>query len=69
MPWNDKVQTTPLVIKDGYFELPTAPGLGTDLDEDVLRSRPLTPRDSEQSGNAGENHGSWNAEDGSPADV
>lgn len=69
MPWNDKVQTTPLVIKDGYFELPTAPGLGTDLDEDVLRSRPLTPRDSERSGNAGENHGSWNAEDGSPADV
>ncbi|MQG88128.1 MAG: galactonate dehydratase [SAR202 cluster bacterium] len=69
MPWNDKIQTNPLVIKDGYFELPTDSGLGTDLDEEVLCTRPLKQEDSERSGNAGGDSGSWNAEDGSPADV
>ncbi|MDG0869532.1 galactonate dehydratase [Candidatus Lucifugimonas marina] len=69
MPWHDKVQTTPITLKDGYFELPTAPGLGTDLDESVFAERPFIP--SEGAGNAGykENTGSWNAEDMSPADV
>jgi galactonate dehydratase len=69
MPWHDKVQTTPLVLKDGYFELPTAPGLGTDLDESVFAERPFDPDENKSTGNVGRGSGSWNAEDGSPADV
>jgi len=62
MPWHDKVQTSPLAITDGYFELPTSPGLGTDLDESIIKMRPYTP-------NKEHYVGSWNAEDNSPADV
>ena len=29
---------TPLVFKDGYIELPTAPGLGVDMDDDALEA-------------------------------
>ncbi len=61
MPWHDSVQVNPLKIVDGYFELPTAPGLGIDLDEEVIASRPYEAID--------QYRGSWNAEDGSPADV
>ena len=43
-PWHDRVQIDPIVLKDGYFELPTAPGLGVELDMDVLNSRPYEPR-------------------------
>jgi galactonate dehydratase len=69
MPWHDKVQTTPLVLKDGYFELPTVSGLGTDLDESVFAERPFDPDETKNIGNAESGEGSWNAEDGSPADV
>jgi arsenate reductase len=31
------------ILRDGYAELPTAPGLGVELDEDVLASRPYEP--------------------------
>ena len=62
MPWHDKVQTNPVQIKDGYFELPTAPGLGTDLDESVIAERPFDPQQDRYVG-------SWNEEDNSPADV
>lgn len=60
MPWHDKVQKVPLKIKDGYFELPTAPGLGIDLDEAVIKSRPFKPH---------AYSGSWDERDGSVADV
>ena len=43
-PWHDRVQIDPIVLKNGYFELPTAPGLGVELDMDVLNSRPYEPR-------------------------
>jgi len=39
-PWFDRVQKRPLRRVDGYFELPTEPGLGIDLDEDVIAGRP-----------------------------
>lgn len=39
-PWHDKVQKEPLKFVNGYIELPTAPGLGVDLDEEVIKSRP-----------------------------
>ena len=61
MPWHDLVQKNPLVLKDGYFELPTAPGLGVELDEDVIASRPYPDPE------YGE--GSWDALDGGVADV
>jgi galactonate dehydratase len=69
MPWHDNIQTTPLEIKDGYFELPTTPGLGTDLDESIISERTFDPDVERTLGNAGGGSGSWNAEDMSPADV
>ena len=63
MPYHDDVQTTPLVIEDGYFALPTAPGLGTDLDEELIASRAYDPEVDVFAG------GAWNAEDGAPEDV
>jgi galactonate dehydratase len=69
MPWHDKVQTTPLEIKDGYFELPTAPGLGTDLDESIFAHRPFDPKEGSGNADYDDESGSWNAEDMSPADV
>lgn len=40
-PWRSKVQVgEPMRAQNGYIELPTAPGLGIDLDEEVLKSRP-----------------------------
>ena len=62
MPWHDMVQKTPLKITDGFYELPTEPGLGIDLDEDVIAQRPYN-----------EEHSSYrpsiNALDGAPEDV
>ena len=39
-PWHDRVQKEPLKFVNGYIELPTTPGLGVDLDEEVIQSRP-----------------------------
>ena len=61
MPWHDLVQKDPLVIKDGYFELPTAPGLGVDLDEEVIADRPYP--------DPIYGDGSWDLIDGGVADV
>ncbi len=33
----------PLRVKDGYIELPTAPGLGIELNEDGFKSHPFKP--------------------------
>lgn len=63
MPYHDDVQTNPAVIKDGYFELPTEPGLGTDLDEEKIKARLYDPETDRQV------NGAWNSEDNSPADV
>ena len=62
MPWHDKVQTSPLEITDGYFELPKSPRLRTDLDESIIKKRPYTP-------NKEHYVGSLYTEDNSPADV
>jgi galactonate dehydratase len=35
-----QISPAPLLPRDGYIELPTAPGLGVDLDEDRLREFP-----------------------------
>jgi galactonate dehydratase len=33
----------PMVLKDGYLELPTAPGLGIELNEEALKKAPAGP--------------------------
>ena len=64
MPWHDKVQTTPLVINEGFFELPESPGLGTDIDESVLAMKPFNPDKNNE-----RYSGSWNLDDNAVADV
>ena len=64
MPWHDDVQKKPLKITDGFYELPTEPGLGIDLDEDVIASRPFNEDTHDR-----RYVPSVNAEDGAPADV
>jgi len=36
----DEVLKEPLVMRDGYLELPTGPGLGVEIDEEKLRRLP-----------------------------
>ena len=36
--------TTPVQYRDGFFELPTGAGLGTDLRLDVLKERAFRPQ-------------------------
>ena len=64
MPWHDRVQKKPLKIVDGFYELPTSPGLGIDLDEDMLAARPFDENSARRAYTP-----SVNAEDNSPADV
>ena len=49
VPWRDSCLDHPLPIENGHFLLPDRPGLGFDLNEEVLRAHPgLTrPRDGE----------------------
>lgn len=35
--WTDEIITSPLCVSDGYMELPQGPGLGTALQEDILK--------------------------------
>ncbi len=55
------IQKEPLQVVDGYYELPTTPGLGVDLDEDALARLPEA-RDFPYVG-------TWRADDGAVADV
>jgi galactonate dehydratase len=38
--WRDEILTNPVVVKDGWVEIPNEPGLGTDLNDDVCRAHP-----------------------------
>jgi galactonate dehydratase len=40
-PACDEIVIDPPVIKDGFFELPTAPGLGIDIDLEELKRHPF----------------------------
>lgn len=44
VPWKDDLVTNPPVLKDGHFMLPTAPGWGTDINEEVVRAHPPKKR-------------------------
>lgn len=39
-PWRDQVITNDLSIRDGYMELPTKPGLGTELNLQAIKQHP-----------------------------
>ena len=39
-PYRDQVVKEPWSIKDGYLHVPDTPGLGVDLDEDVIAANP-----------------------------
>ena len=32
----------PLIVEEGYLQLPTAPGLGVELNEEVAKAHPYT---------------------------
>ena len=36
-PFRDEIVARPFELKDGYFDVPTGPGLGIEIDEDVVR--------------------------------
>jgi L-alanine-DL-glutamate epimerase-like enolase superfamily enzyme len=42
-PFIDELLTEPLVVRDGEIPLPTGPGLGIELDEDLLDAYTLPP--------------------------
>ncbi len=44
-PFRTQVQRRGLTIQDGWIELPTAPGLGVELDEEVIQAHPYSPQD------------------------
>jgi galactonate dehydratase len=44
-PWRDQILVNPVMVRDGWVELPTEPGLGTDLDLEVCRAHPYQPLD------------------------
>jgi galactonate dehydratase len=46
-PLRDEIQRQGLTIKDGWAELPTLPGLGIELDPDVIAAHPYAPGDYE----------------------
>ena len=43
-PVFDEVQVEPMKMTNGYYELPTKPGLGVDLMEDVIAAHPYRYR-------------------------
>ena len=44
-PHRSMVQKSGLKIEDGWIELPRTPGLGIELDEEVIAAHPYSPRD------------------------
>ena len=40
VPWKDELTTSVPEIKDGYIKVPTGPGWGADLNEEVARAHP-----------------------------
>jgi galactonate dehydratase len=44
IPWQDELVTVKPVVRDGYLELPTGPGWGTEIDEAAVRAHPPKAR-------------------------
>ena len=45
VPWRDDLMGGSFEIGEGYMELPTGPGLGIDLNLEVIAAHPYNPRD------------------------
>jgi galactonate dehydratase len=45
VPWRNELLTRPILPVDGYFPLPTGPGLGIEVDWDVVRAHPYQAQD------------------------
>jgi galactonate dehydratase len=43
VPWKDTLTTVVPEIKDGYMTIPTGPGWGADINEEVARAHPWNP--------------------------
>lgn len=43
VPWRDEVVVQPVTVEDGYFAIPTAPGLGVDVNEAAAAKYPFQP--------------------------
>ncbi|MDA9207426.1 mandelate racemase/muconate lactonizing enzyme family protein [Octadecabacter sp.] len=41
-PFHDALIKSSITVEDGYISVPTAPGLGIEVDEDLARAHPLT---------------------------
>jgi len=48
VPWKDDLVTVKPEIKDGYMTIPTGPGLGTAINEEVARAHPWDTRKAER---------------------
>lgn len=48
VPWRDEAMGGPFEVSGGAMPLPPGPGLGIELDEDVLRAHPYAPVDMNQ---------------------
>jgi galactonate dehydratase len=44
IPVFDEIQIEPMTLGEGYYDLPTAPGLGVDLNEEVMAAYPYRYR-------------------------
>lgn len=42
-PWEQEIVSSPVKVIDGYIEIPAAPGLGIDLNEQEIRKHPYQP--------------------------
>jgi galactonate dehydratase len=40
VPWREELTTAVPDLRDGRLKIPTAPGWGADVNEDVLRAHP-----------------------------
>ena len=45
VPWRNQLLTRPILPENGYFAIPDGPGLGIEVDWDVVRAHPYQAQD------------------------
>ena len=66
VPWRPKLLTNPYRVENGEFILPSGPGWGTDIDEDVARAHAIASKDSDRRLGGVADGAAWLAKIGSP---
>jgi L-alanine-DL-glutamate epimerase-like enolase superfamily enzyme len=56
VPWKKELVKSPPTIKDGYIEVPTGPGWGSEVDEEVVRAHPWPVRSGSRAGSIGDRY-------------